>query len=433
MQVGYRASSLARTSEVTNGRLARTSTCRARTTLPSAPASMRATAPATSRPQASWSSTGVRVTSLGAGRGSVNPPRASAVIWPARRAADGPSPGPATVVIHASPSWRPITTRRTTSVPGASRTNGSAPIATAPVPGPAMSSRRWMAARWPATEATAAASVRPRGSSMRRATPRPASPKPSCCHRTPSRLAATMRSTSEASMPVPWPASRAVGAARRSAPRVLLVVLIEPNPGLQRPQLHVPAPAHQLPGDALAGESALRVPNHTICPPTAATASASVAWRLRIDDVGCLPQRAGYPVPQPQLLKLLNQLGEQLAQWRQVKHAWLAVAIYYPSGLRGVGRAARLVGDVADDGVGKARSIGKADVVAAQAGVRAGRWIGGDTWRWVLRHRNHPSSGRSAGLTCIASRNASCPAPIFTAITSFSRSRLSLADAPPCG
>jgi hypothetical protein len=151
----------------------------------------------------------------------------------------------------------------------------------------------------------------------------------------------------------------------------------------------------------------------------------SVVRRLRIDDVGCLPQRAGYPVPQPQLLKLLNQIGEQLAQWRQVKHAWLAVAIYYPPGLRGVGRAARLVGDVADDGVGKARSIGKADLVAAQVDVRAGRWIGGDRWRWILRHRNHPSSGRSAGLTCIASRNASCPAPIFTAITSHSRSRLS--------
>ena len=81
---------------------------------------------------------------------------------------------------------------------------------------------------------------------------------------------------------------------------------------------------------------------------------------------------AFYPVPQPQLLKLLHQLGEQLAQWRQVKHSWLAVAIHYPSGLRGVGRAARLVQDVADDGVGKSRSIGQADVVAAQVDVRAG-------------------------------------------------------------
>src|SRR5450755_664918 len=127
----------------------------------------------------------------------------------------------------------------------------------------------------------------------------------------------------------------------------------------------------------------------------------SLVRRLRIDDVGCLPQRACYPVPQPQLLELLRQLGEQLAQWRQVKHSWLAVAIHYPSGLRGAGRAARLVGDVADDGVRKSRSAGKADVVAAQADVvaaqadvRAGRWIGSDRWRRVLRHRNHPSSGR---------------------------------------
>jgi hypothetical protein len=37
--------------------------------------------------------------------------------------------------------------------------------------------------------------------------------------------------------------------------------------------------------------------NQTIWPPAAATASASVAWRSRIDDVGCLPQRAGYPFP----------------------------------------------------------------------------------------------------------------------------------------
>lgn len=34
-------------------------------------------------------------------------------------------------------------------------------------------------------------------------------------------------------------------------------------------------------------------------------------------------------------------------------------------------------------------------------------------------------SGRLADMTCIVSRNASCPAPIFTAITSNSRSRLS--------
>jgi hypothetical protein len=57
-----------------------------------------------------------------------------AAILPARRSADGPSPGPAMVVNLASPSRRPITTRGTTSDPGASRTNGSAPRATVPVP-----------------------------------------------------------------------------------------------------------------------------------------------------------------------------------------------------------------------------------------------------------------------------------------------------------
>ena len=203
MHVGYRACSLDRTSGMTNGRLAVTSTWRARTTLPRAPSSMRATASATRRSQASWSITEVRVNWLGAGRGTVNPPRASVTIRSARRAAARRSPARVMVVNHASPSWRPITTRGTTSDPGAPRTNGSAPRATAPVPGPATSLSRWMAARLPATPATAAASARPRGSSMRRATPRPASPKSSCCHRTPSLPAASMRLTSAASMPAP--------------------------------------------------------------------------------------------------------------------------------------------------------------------------------------------------------------------------------------
>src|SRR4249920_1145767 len=123
----------------------------------------------------------------------------------------------------------------------------------------------------------------------------------------------------------------------------------------------------------------------------------SVARRLRIDDVGCLPQRVGYPVPQPHLLKLLHQLGEQLTQRRQVKHSWLAVAIHHSSGLGGGGRTARLVGDMADDGLGKARSIGQADVVAVEVNVRAGRPIGSDRWWRVLRHRNHPlPEGRPA-------------------------------------
>ena len=49
-------------------------------------------------------------------------------------AADGPSSGPATVVIHALPSRRPIVTRGTTSSPGAFRANGSAPRATGTSP-----------------------------------------------------------------------------------------------------------------------------------------------------------------------------------------------------------------------------------------------------------------------------------------------------------
>src|ERR1700753_3988782 len=78
MHVGYRASSLDRTSEMTKGRLALTSIWRASTTLPSAPPSMRGTAPATRRTQSSWSITDVRVNWLGAGRGALGPPRASA-------------------------------------------------------------------------------------------------------------------------------------------------------------------------------------------------------------------------------------------------------------------------------------------------------------------------------------------------------------------
>ena len=37
----------------------------------------------------------------------------------------------------------------------------------------------------------------------------------------------------------------------------------------------------------------------------------SVAWRLRLDGVGCLPQRLGYPVPEPELAELRHQFGEQ--------------------------------------------------------------------------------------------------------------------------
>lgn len=77
----------------------------------------------------------------------------------------------------------------------------------------------------------------------------------------------------------------------------------------------------------------------------------SVDRRPRVDDVSCLPQSAGYPLPRPDLPQLLRQLGEQLAQRRQVQHSRLAADVGYPSSSGGLGRAARLVSDVADDDV----------------------------------------------------------------------------------
>ena len=127
--------------------------------------------------------------------------------------------------------------------------------------------------------------------------------------------------------------------------------------------------------------------------PLPATASASVARWLRIDDVGRLPQRPGYPVPQPHLLKLLHHLGEQFAQRRQVKHSWLAAGIHHPASPCSVSRPARLVSNVADNSVGNARSIGQPDAAA----VAVDAWGGRSTvviWRRVLRHQDHLSSGR---------------------------------------
>jgi hypothetical protein len=115
----------------------------------------------------------------------------------------------------------------------------------------------------------------------------------------------------------------------------------------------------------------------------------SVDRRLRVDDVGCLPQRAGYPLPWPHLPQLLHHLGEQLAQRRQVQNSRLAADVRYPSGSRSLGRAARLVSDAANEDVGKARSLGQPDVLA---NVRVGRRIRGSTWLRILRHPDHPSS-----------------------------------------
>jgi hypothetical protein len=53
----------------------------------------------------------------------------------------------------------------------------------------------------------------------------------------------------------------------------------------------------------------------------------SAGRRWRVDDVGCLPQRAGYPLSRPHPLQLFGQLGDQLAHWRQVKHSRLAAGV----------------------------------------------------------------------------------------------------------
>ena len=168
-------------------------------------------------------------------------------------------PGAVMMVIHGSLSRRPITTRGTTSDPGASRTSCSARRATAPVPGPATSSPCRIAARLPTTSLTTAASVKPRGSSMRR---RPRAQ--------------------------PARSPRAATGRRRG----------QQLRGGRRLRRRCRFPGRR------GGPSWLRGG------PVPATASSSVARRLRIDDVGCLPQRAGYPFPQPHLLKLLHQLGE---------------------------------------------------------------------------------------------------------------------------
>jgi hypothetical protein len=80
-----------------------------------------------------------------------------------------------------------------------------------------------------------------------------------------------------------------------------------------------------------------------------------------LDDVGGLPQRGGYPVPQSQMAELVHELGEQFAQGRQVEHSGLAITVQYASRLRGAGRLAGLIGEAADRGSGQAF----ADVPAA--------------------------------------------------------------------
>ena len=69
----------------------------------------------------------------------------------------------------------------------------------------------------------------------------------------------------------------------------------------------------------------------------------------RVDDVGCLPESAGYPFPRPDLPQLFRQVGDQPAQRRQVKHSRLAAGVRHPSGPGGLGRAACLVSQAAGD------------------------------------------------------------------------------------
>ena len=107
----------------------------------------------------------------------------------------------------------------------------------------------------------------------------------------------------------------------------------------------------------------------------------------RVDDVGCLPQRAGYPLPRTHLPRLLRQIGEQLAQRRQVSHPGLAPSARHSPGPGALGGAACLVGEVAGHHAAQPRSPGHADVLAD---VRADRHIRAGARLRILRHRNHP-------------------------------------------
>jgi hypothetical protein len=65
-----------------------------------------------------------------------------------------------------------------------------------------------------------------------------------------------------------------------------------------------------------------------------------------------LPQRPGYPVPEPQLPKLIRQLGEQVAKGGQIEHAWVLALIDDPSRPRGSGGLPRLIREVTGNGAG---------------------------------------------------------------------------------
>jgi hypothetical protein len=64
-----------------------------------------------------------------------------------------------------------------------------------------------------------------------------------------------------------------------------------------------------------------------------------------------LPQRAGYPLPRFHLPHFLHQIGEQLAQRRQVSQARLVLSARHASGLGALGSQACLVSEAADNDV----------------------------------------------------------------------------------
>ena len=123
----------------------------------------------------------------------------------------------------------------------------------------------------------------------------------------------------------------------------------------------------------------------------------SAGRRWRVDDVGCLTQRAGYPLSRPHPLQLFGQLGDQLAQWRQVKHSRLAAGVCHPPGPGRLSCAACLVSQAAGDQAAQPRSLSHRDV---PAGAGADRRIRGSTRLRItgsislriLRHHNHLTS-----------------------------------------
>ena len=85
--------------------------------------------------------------------------------------------------------------------------------------------------------------------------------------------------------------------------------------------------------------------------------------------------------------RLLRQIGEQLAQRRQVSHSGLALSARHSPGPGALSGAACLVGEVAGHHAAQPRSPGQADVLAD---VRADRRIRAGARLRILRHRNHP-------------------------------------------